>query len=236
VQIAQEINGPFRAVVNLNSVGGDNFSPPTGRFCRRRLPSKLVSRYDGVAFVFGEFLLHLFRVKELMARRISWIEPGHESWRLGGTTLGESERTMTGCLRALSITGEDSRVQHGPICIEDTHLVMLVNVFRQNEPVGSRGQDAPRNLNGLAKGNFGGLIRLICPSSRQNDQECKQQSEYGKVSNDSNFFHRSSFFVMRLSALFRLVSSFQTAVPLAIFPQTHNSFRRFKWIRNKEKR
>src|SRR5580700_10169200 len=64
---------------------------------------------------------------------------------------------------------------------------MFVYILRQNEPVGSRRQDASGNLNRLVKGDFGGLIRFICSCNGQDNQKCNQKRNGGNLLHDSSF-------------------------------------------------
>jgi hypothetical protein len=67
---------------------------------------------------------------------------------------------------------------------------MFVDVFGQLEPLGSRGQHASGNLHGLAKSDFGGLIRVICSCGGQDDQDCMQEQNGDKIPCDDDALHR----------------------------------------------
>jgi hypothetical protein len=63
-----------------------------------------------------------------------------------------------------------------PVRIEDLHNVVGGIIVRQPENVGPSGQELPRDLDWLVKGDGGGLVRLVSLSSeyikktKSNDQ------------------------------------------------------------------
>jgi hypothetical protein len=73
-------------------------------------------------------------------------------------------------------------------------LKMIVRLVWQHEHVRSRRQHASGNLNGLAKGDSGCLIRLVCACNGQNDQDCQQKQHGDKTRYDSGSLHHSSCF------------------------------------------
>src|SRR5271156_5896092 len=145
-----------------------------------------------------KFLLHLLRVQESMARRLTRIEPSHDRLRLRGPTLRETKHSAVSCCRALEVRREKRRVQHASISAVNPHQVMLADVFRQLEPVGSGRWHASGNLQGLTKSDFVGLIRLICLCGRQGDQDCKQEQNGDKIPYDDDTLHKAPFSVTNL--------------------------------------
>src|SRR5271154_2247695 len=156
--------------------------------------SKLFPRENGDLLGACKFLLHLLRVDEFVATRFTGVEPGHDCFRLRGPTLRETEHGVVSWLRTLCINCEEHRNQHSAIGVEDTDLKMIVNLIRQHEHVRSRRQHASGNLNGLAEGDSGFLIRLVCMCSGRNDQARKHKQDGDKTRYDSGSLHNSSFF------------------------------------------
>src|SRR5277367_7198422 len=133
----------------------------------------LCSRHNGHKLGAREFPLHLLRVEELMARRVTRIEPRHDRLRSRRSTVCKSERSVAGSLLTHGGNRKKRRIQLCTIGVENIDYIMLGEVFWQHEHVGSRRQDASGNLNGLAESDSGGLIRLVCACSRLGDQKCK---------------------------------------------------------------
>src|ERR1700721_3492749 len=101
-----------------------------------------------------------------MARRFTRIEPGHDRRRLRGPTHRESKCSLVCWLQTLGINRDDSRIKNCSIRVIDADLMMVGNVLRQDEPVGSRRQDGSRNLNGLVKPDFVALFLLFSLAAR----------------------------------------------------------------------
>src|SRR5215470_20077426 len=130
-----------------------------------------------------------------MAIRSTRIEPGHDRLRLSGTALRESKRSRVCWLQTLCASRRENPVKNRSVRAIDADPIMLIDVLRQDEPVGSRRQNASGNLNRLTECDFGGLVGLICSSSRQDHQQSKQKRSGGEPPYDSNVLHDVSFVV-----------------------------------------
>src|ERR1700726_2522637 len=154
--------------------------------------SGLVSEYDGVLLILCDFLLHLLRIEKLMALDAARIGPRNDRFRLRFPSLRENDCSLSG--QALLLGGPC--LNHGdhvrPIRVGDPHN-FVVEIIDDLEQIGPSGQYVSRNLNRLAEGKQGSLIPFICTYNRQDDQECKQECNGDKISDDSNFLHNSSF-------------------------------------------
>src|SRR5258706_1687653 len=129
------------------------------------------SRHYSLVFGRRKLLLVLRGVYEFMADLTPWIKPGQYGARLHRVSLSERERSVVEWLGALCSYGADRRVQHRSIGVENVNDVTVSDgCIGQHEPVRSRWQDAPRNLDGLAEGELRGLIVFICSRSRQYDR------------------------------------------------------------------
>lgn len=117
----------------------------------------------------------LLRVQELVAFCLARIEPSYDGLGLGCSPVSERDRKISAPPFTLARNRKYRRQYCGPIFAKDPHNV-TIGAVEQPEEIGSRWQDAPGNLDRLAKGEPRRLIPLICMYNRQDNQGAKDSN------------------------------------------------------------
>jgi hypothetical protein len=143
-----------------------------------RVGGWLLTGHDGPLLGMSKFLLSVVGIQELGAGQGPGIEPLQEDIRLSGTLIRQRDDRLPAGFLTVRCNCLKGHIDVSLFRIEDLHDELVSITVRQLENVGPSGQNLPRDLDWLVKGDGGCLVRLVSMSSeyikktKSNDQTC----------------------------------------------------------------